>query len=228
MVDAAEADIVRPTVAADRPNRLLRQVFLILEDILDIRGLLTLLELRDQRARNRAGLFTLFPVVQICSDGVNRNPCVLQVLHADEQFFSNRVLRMEETVSKLGVILEQRVFPSRAKAALIAAIRQDGCAAAVSGRTAGRVANIHMVSHKLADQLDIGGLRAARTSCGELEVGLCKLDGLDALVADDVLFHVGLIHGDLVEVLLFRLHFVKRGHNQGVLRWAHSQAHAAA
>jgi len=120
------------------------------------------------------------------------------------------------------------VFPGGAEVAVVPAVGQNGCAAAVSGGAACGLADIHPVAHQLADQLEIGGFGAARTCRGELEVGLCKLNGLYILAADSILLQIGLVHGDFIEIALLRLHLLEGRHDQGFLGRACRQAHAAA
>ena len=135
---------------------------------------------------------------------------------------------MVEAERELCVVLEQRVLPRRAVTLAVAAVRQDRCAAADRGRAACCVADVHAVAEQLAEQLDIGRLGAACAGGGELEVGLCELNILDALVADDVLLEVAFVHCNVVEQRLLGLHLLERRPRQRVLCRARGQAHAAA
>ena len=110
MVDAAEADVVGPAVAADRPDRLLREEFAVVEDVLDLVGLLSLLERCDERVGNFAGLLAVVPVCKVCRCFLSRNACVLQRLDADEQLLADGVLCVIEAERELCVVLEQRQY----------------------------------------------------------------------------------------------------------------------
>ena len=73
MVDAAEADIIGPAVAADGPHGLLRQELLVLQDIPDLRRLLNGLQSGNQRVGDGPGLLGILPAGQIGLHGLRRD-----------------------------------------------------------------------------------------------------------------------------------------------------------
>ncbi|MPN06581.1 hypothetical protein SDC9_153837 [bioreactor metagenome] len=228
MVDAAKADIIGPSVTAKRPDRLLGQILLIVQNKFHIRGLCAGFQCGNERIGDLTGLFLVVPIGQITVDGVHSHAGIFHSFQMSEDLPADGVLRMEEPIGKLRIVLKQGMLPGGAKATAVTAVGQNGRSAAVSGRAARGVADIHAVAHQLADQLDVGGLGAA-CACGrELEVRLCELDILDRFAADDILFQIGFIHGDLVEVALLRLHLLKGRHDQRLLGRAYRQAHATA
>ena len=141
---------------------------------------------------------------------------------------------MEIAVGKLRIVLKQRMLPRRSPTAAVLAIGQDRRAAADSGRAARRVSGVQPVADHLAKQLDIGCLSTTRARRRELEIRLCELDVFDRLVVDNVLFQVFVVHCNNIEVVLFRLHLLKRRHGKCIrqlfvlVRRAGRQAHAAA
>ena len=227
MIDAAEADVVGPAIAADGPHGLLGQVLLVIQDVLSILAFPGGLQSRDQRVGHATGLLFVRPVSHIVVNGLHSHTGCLQALHADEQLLADGILSVEEAEGELGIVLKQGMLPGRTKAAVILAVGQDGGTAAVSGRTAGSVANVHPLTHQLADQLDIGGLGTAGAGGGELEIGLGKLDGLHVLAVDDILLQVALVHGHLIEADLLLFHFLEGGHGEGILHRASLQAYTA-
>ena len=228
MIDAAVADIVGPAVTAHSPHGLLSQIFLVLQDVLHVLGLLCLFQSGDQSVRDGTGGLRLLPAVLIGLHSLHGDTGGLDGLQTDQQLFADGVLCVEEAVGKLSVVLKQRVLPSGAVTLTVLAVGQDGGAAGDGGGAAGSVADVHPIAEQLAQQLDIGSLSAASAGGGELEVGLCELDVLHALVIDNVLLQVAFVHGHLVEEGLLGLHVLEGGHGESTLGGAGGQAHAAA
>ena len=96
MVDAAEADVVCPAVAADRPDGLLCEEFAVVEDVLDLVGLLCCFESCNQLVGNLTGLLAVVPVSEVCRCFLSRNAGVLQRLDTDEQLLADGILCVEE------------------------------------------------------------------------------------------------------------------------------------
>ena len=63
VIDAAEADVVGPAVAADGPDGLLGEILTVLQDIGHIFGLLALLQGGDQGVGHGAGLSPSFQLL---------------------------------------------------------------------------------------------------------------------------------------------------------------------
>ena len=228
MVDAAEADVIRPAVAAHSPDRLLGQIGSALKDVFHVLRLLGLFQRGQQRVCDGAGALVLIPPVLVGLHSLCGNTRGLDGVQTEQQLLTDGVLRVEEAVGKLGVVLKQGVLPRGAVTLAVLAIGQDGCAAADGGGAARGVAHIHVVAEQLAQQLDICRLRAAGTGGGELEVGLGELGTLHALVADDILLQVLLVHSHMIEQRLLGLHLLEGSHGQRALGGTGCQAHAAA
>ncbi|MPM79990.1 hypothetical protein SDC9_127033 [bioreactor metagenome] len=153
MVDAAKADVIGPAVAAHGPNGFLCEIFPAVQNKLNLLRLLAALQRGNQRVGHGAGLALVLPAGKIRLDFGSGGPGGLQVLQPQEQLLADGVLRVEEAIGKLGVVLEQGVLPRGAKAALVTAVGQDGGAAAVCRGAARSVADVHVVAHKLAHKL---------------------------------------------------------------------------
>ena len=150
MVDAAEADIVSPAVAADGPHGLLGQIFLIFQNVLHVLSLLGLFQGSQQSVGDGAGGLGLLPAVLVGFHSLHSDAGSLDGVQTDQQFLADGILCVEEAVGKLGVILEQGVFPCGAVAVAVLAVGQDGSAAGNGGGAAGSVANIHPITEQLA------------------------------------------------------------------------------
>ncbi len=100
-----------------------------------------------------------------------------------------------EPQAELGVVLEQRVGPGRPAPLRVGRPRGRGEVAAVDGGTAGRVGDHRAVAEQLGEELEVGGLAAARARARELEEWLEELGA-----ADGAEVHAGAVgHGQGLE-----------------------------
>ena len=105
-----------------------------------------------------------------------------------EQGASPCLLRFEtepDAETELGVVLEQRVAPSRPAPFGVGRPRRRRQVAAVDRRAAGGIGHEHAVPEQLAGQLQVGRLAAAVTGSGELEQGLESLGALHRVVRQE-------------------------------------------
>ena len=79
VVDAAEADVIGPAVAADGPDGLLGQIRLVFQDKFAVRRLFADLQRGDERIGHRAGLFLIVPAGQVGVDRISRRTGALHV-----------------------------------------------------------------------------------------------------------------------------------------------------
>ena len=144
MVNTAEADVISPTVAAEDPNRLLREVFLMSQNVL-------------AECAICAGFFNgvcqclrsvciLSAVFKRCKVSVCRrlNVCACFVRLSDLLNFAYKTvadsfLTEVHTVAVLCVILKQRVSPCRTVALGVCGVRRGSGRTAPNGRAAGSV-----------------------------------------------------------------------------------------
>ncbi|CAN3961830.1 Transcriptional regulator, partial [Dysosmobacter welbionis] len=96
VIDAAEADVVGPAVAADGPDGLLGEILTVLQDIGHIFGLLALLQGGDQGVGHGAGLLSVVPVVDVVLDLRRGDVGVLHALQPDQQLLADGILSVEE------------------------------------------------------------------------------------------------------------------------------------
>ena len=215
VIQAAVADIVGPAVAAERPDALLGQELLILAD----EGGFLAVVVRDrgeQRIGNLAGYGRIVALFEVSLAGIPGNAAFCQRVYLVNQLVLDCFLAEQVAECVLRVILEQAHRPCGAVAVLVRAVRGGRGRAAVSGRAAGCVGNIHAVAEQLGDQLDVRGLAAACACAGELEVGLRKLGVLDGLVVYCVLLDFDLVHCIVPVVALGKLGR-ERLHNKRLL-----------
>ena len=181
VVDAAEADIIGPAVAADGPDGLLSQVFLVLQDVLDYPRSARWPPERRSGRQTRRGTSPVVPVGLVIVDDQQAMPASFS---ASMRISSSLRMASWAWKSRRRIRRYPRTgnAPSGAAALDVLAVGQDGSAAGDGGGAASGVAGIHPIAHQLAEQLDVGGLRAASAGGRELEVGLGELDVLTLLL----------------------------------------------
>ena len=125
VIQAAEADIIGPAVAAEGPHGLFAQELLVLQDkchrCLVLRVAIQGFQGFHQIVRHLAGDLGVISAVQIGLAGVRSHTGILQGLHGSYQLTVDSVVRFQEAVVKLGGVLEQRLLPGSTEAALILA-----------------------------------------------------------------------------------------------------------
>ena len=128
MVNAAEADIVCPAVAAEDPDGLLGEVFLVLENVESCRAVaIELFELCD----NSLGSCAVLLAVVLCSDEFcNSSLYAFRSLFVCSDFFevsdkslTDSLLTEVHTKAVLSVILKQGVSPCRTVTLSVCGIR---------------------------------------------------------------------------------------------------------
>ena len=177
VVEAAEADVIRPAVAAEDPEGLLGEVGLVGENRLG--GVAVgLLELGDVGGSGglaglgvRAGLE---PGGRSLLQGVGRAVGLEELLGLGDDLLLDGVIAKGETQAVLGVVLEEGVVPRRTVAAGVDVERRRGGRVAPDRGAAGGVGDEHAVTADLRDETCVRGLGAAGAGAGELEVRLAR------------------------------------------------------
>ena len=215
VIQAAEADIIRPAVAAEDPVRLLCKELLVFQELRAALAGSILLQFSDKRLRSSGVRLAvvLRGEVRLASRLLFRI-CrrIHQLFDTRDESLADRVVTQRHAQAVLGVVLEEAVCPRRAMAGvLVDSIRRRGSRAAPDGRAAGRVGNKHPLAEELRDQTRIRRLRAASAGARELKQRLVELAALDGVLRH----HAGLL-GDignrvverrlLVGLRLLRLH----------------------
>ena len=199
VVEAAEADVVGPPVAADDPHTLAGEAAGERQQVAG--GLRTGAVAGGewlQRLAQRGDPLTLGadadlgPLVggedrvdEVRTDGAG---------HPLEQRGGEGRLRLQteaQAEPELGVVLEQRVAPRRAATLVVDGPRRRRQVAAVDRRAAGGVGDHHAVAEQLGGQLDVRRLAAAGAGTGELEQRLQGLRALDRVVRQQVAVELG-------------------------------------
>ena len=191
VVEAAESDIIAPTVAAEDPLALLDEAVTELEELLaDIAA--ALLHQRDELVGNLLGLEGALAVGDpLVEEGLDFGAAAV----AGEAFLHNALHAVAHlasggghTEAELGVVLEEGVGPGGTEAAaVVAAVRSGRSRAAVDGGAARGVGHHHLLTEELGDALQVRGLAAAGAGAAELEQRLCELAVLDVgLLVDEV------------------------------------------
>ncbi len=224
MVQAAEADVVGPAVAADDPDGLLHQniavsfdsfqhFFQIAGGCCDGRGE----ELPDP-GRRLLGDLGIVDVVHPKPEGflqLSRDVLLQQPFHQLSQLASAGAQGQVHAVAELRIVFEEGVGPARSMPVLVKGVRAGGGAAAVDGGAARGVGDDHPVAEELGGQLDVGGLAAAGTGSGELEERLPELAALH-VVGRDMGTAVRQAHGEGPVLMLHFGVFGQRLHDQGL------------
>jgi len=241
MIQAAIANVVRPAVAAKNPHGLLDQHIVIVYH--------KLVQRVGFAAAAAAFVHRLFVGhAQFVGRGLGSIP----VVHCGKpfgggffqaprggrihvgQFFDDfgqlspaLFYRQLHTHPIFGVVLKQRVRPSRALPLAVGGVGHRRRGTAPNGGTARGVGNIHTVTKQLGNQLGVRRFAATRASAGELQQGLFKLAALDGFYIHRVLFMRqgnGIVPvGDFVFLAFQRFH-----DQRFFLGRAFQHAHAAA
>ena len=190
MIQAAEADIVSPAVAAQDPHGLLGQVILILQDLRSQSASLALAALDHTSFQSSDVILSGLIVGSAVSHGIQ--PLLASfldlsggILHSNQllselsQTAADSVLSQGHAQTKLSVILEQGVLPSGAVASLVHSVRSGRCGTAPDRGAASGVGNEHLVAEQLSSQLGVRSLAAAAAGAGELQQGLLELAALN-------------------------------------------------
>ena len=202
VVEAAESDVVAPTVAAEDPLALLDEAVTELEELLaDVAA--ALLHQRDELVGDFLGLEGAFAVLNpLGEEGLDFGAAAV----AGEAFLHDALHAVAHlagggghTETELSVVLKERVGPSRTEAAaVVLAIRCGRSRAAIDGGAARGVGHHHLLTEELGDALEVRGLAAAGAGTAELEQRLCELAVLDVgFLVDEVVLVGDLLLGIL-------------------------------
>ena len=180
VVQSAGPDVVGPAVAADDPDAAPHQLVDHAAQVDDgriglvIQGVQTAAQLVDPRALG--GVFRL-PALGRTENLVDQlRPDLLA--QPDEALAGQRPVLVggqPEPEAELCVVLEQRVGPGRPPARGVDRPGGGGQVAAVDRGAAGGVGDHQAVAEELREELQVGGLPAARAGSGELEERLQEL-----------------------------------------------------
>ena len=197
VIQAAEADIIGPAVAAEDPDGLLDEDVLVLQHFARSRARVTiaLLAVLDPvgfplgaghvktfLARGNQLLGGGFGQVRVLG--------VLEPFLAGQLQFRRGILDTDQffnglgqlgaalvdgqvhAEAELGVVFKQAVCPGGAVTFIVHCIGYRGGGTAVDGAAAGGVGDDHPVAEQLGRKLHVGGLAAAGAGAGELKQGL--------------------------------------------------------
>ena len=184
MVQATEADVVRPPVSADDPDPLAHQGVGDREQLAG-RGRAVDRRATDDRAElllqlghafalcEHAGFARLVRVEdgvgEVTTDGFAR------AIRAGSSPSSLGLEAEAHAEPELGVVLEQAVVPRRPAPLAVGRPRRSGQVAAIDRRATGGIGDDHPVAEQLRHELDVWRLAAPSTGAGELEQRLERL-----------------------------------------------------
>ncbi len=235
MVQTAVTDVERPTVAAENPDGLLRQVGLVLEDFLGELGRFALAggdggKLLDEHIGGFASGMLVAASLKPRLGGVGNvglNASRDELLGVSCEHVVHGLVAKQHTHAVLGVVLEQRVRPRRAMALLVHRVRRRSRRSTPNRRTTRGVGDVHMVAVELRDKTRVRRLCATGAGARELKQRLLELAAAQGLVLDRRL--VGNLGHAVVENALLS-HFALGAHHgkrvEGTSAYAHAAAHA--
>ena len=171
MVQATEADVVGPAVAADDPDALAHQVVGDGEQpprafVVDA-AQQHLQLLHPAPLFHDAGLIRLVGSEQVLEQ--LRLELVTQLGQQHLGLVNVLVDGKAEAQAELGIVLEQRVVPGRPPPFRVGRVGGGGQVPAVDGGAAGGIGDEHAVTEHLSGKTDVGRLAAAQAGAGELE-----------------------------------------------------------
>jgi hypothetical protein len=186
VVQAAEADVVGPSVAAQNPHALANQRVGDGQQVARF-GRVVAGQLLAQREHALALLVDLGSVfcgrVRIAATSSSPISGASRVTSSRQTPSAGRAPR-PHAEAELGVVFKQRVGPRRPAPSGVLGVRRGGQVAAVDRRAAGGVGDIHAVAEELRQQLDVRRLAAARAGAGELKQRLQQLHVLHLRVRE--------------------------------------------
>ena len=163
MVNAAETDIVSPSVAAEDPLGFLCQIIFLGKDC--FRSVASArLESRHQLIGGRSVSYAACEGIQPLFCGSFHIFIVAVGNHILDLLFqavADGFLSQQHTVTELCVILKQGIGPCRALSFGVYGVRCGRCGVTPDGGTARRIGNIHMIAEKLGNQFRVGRLTTA-------------------------------------------------------------------
>ena len=187
MVQAAEADVVGPTVTSVHPERLAGEHVAHRKELAGS-GAPLLLKERDERIGRGTGRRQVVEGGQEGVAGFAERPggCGGEGFGFLPQQGAPLLHRQAHAQAELGVILEEAVGPRRAEAAAVDRIRYAGHSSAPGLRAASGVGPVDTVTEKLGEELGIRGLATSRAGCRELEQRAAELASLDSIWIEKV------------------------------------------
>ena len=220
VVQAAEADIVSPAVAAEDPEGLLGQVGLVGEDGLGGVGAVGLegLDVGGGSSLGGGGVagVGVEPSLGSGLEGLAHAVGLEQRLGVGDELVVDGLVADLKTEAVLGVVLEQGVVPRGTVALGVDRVGRGRGRVAPDGGAAGGVGDEHAVAGDLGHEASVAGLGAAGAGAGELEERLLELRALG--VGGDGLGLLGDLGDAVVEDLLLGKLLLLRDHGEGVLR----------
>ena len=236
VVQAAEADVVGPAVAAEDPDGLLGEVLLVSQDLAaQLAGVALasgdngVLQGGDELLGGLAvGLAVVHGVQPVLGGGLQIG---VGPLHGQQgvglvhQAVADGFLAQVHTEAMLGVVFKQGVGPGGAVAFLVGAVGRSSGGTAPDGGAAGGVGDIHPIAEELGHEAGIAGLGAAGAGAGELQQRGAELAALDGVILQlGLLGNLG--HAVVEDILLGEL-LLLADHGQSLDR-ADAHADAAA
>ena len=233
VVESAVADVVGPAVAAEDPEGLLGEVLGVLEDGLCV-GAAGLGDGGEDCLERLGGVLAGLGVVHGVEPGVGHGGELSvgalvgeHVLGVLDELGANGFVAKLHAHAELGVVLEERVAPSRAVPVLVRGVRRGGRGVTPDGGAAGGVGDEHAVAEELGHKASVRSLGAAGAGAGELEQRGLELAALERVV--DSLGLLGDVLDAVVEDLLLVELALGGNHRDGAglaLADAHAAAHA--
>ncbi|KAF5044330.1 hypothetical protein DSECCO2_492900 [anaerobic digester metagenome] len=189
MVQPAIADIVGPTVAAEDPEGILGEEFLVLVDLVEKRVAVH----EGQDVTNGVavffGFFSVAAVFEPALEGFGQIFGQLAFQSLDDQVDQLGLtlgIGHLYAVSELGGVLEQGVAPGRAVPFGVDRVGSGRSGSAPDGGAARGVGDDHALAEELGQHLDVGGFAAARAGAGEFHQRLLELAALDGVATGQV------------------------------------------
>ena len=232
VIQAAEADIVSPAVAAEDPDGLFARYSLCWRTSL-------------QASQPAAAPFSSSAISALAGSAFAA-PLSLVSIKVLMAFFrsseapsapaisssleiralTDRQLAVVHAKAVLCVVLEQAVRPSRAVAVLVNGVRAGSSRAAPDRRATGCVGDIHTVAADLSNQAGIRSLGAACAGAGELKQRLLELAVLDRIYGNHIRL-LGNLGDAVIEGILLGSFLLLRNHGERLGR-AHAYTDRAA
>ena len=181
VVEAAESDIIAPTVTAEDPLALLDEAVTELEELLaDVAA--AGLHQRDELVGDFLGAESVLAVLDpLGEEGLDFGAAAVALqafLHNALHAVAHLAGGGGHTETELSVVLKQRVGPGGAEAAaVVLAVGGGRSRAAVDGGAARGVGHHHLLAEELGDALQVRGLAAAGAGAASPTRFYCPQDG---------------------------------------------------
>ena len=187
VIQSAVTDVVCPTVAAEDPNGLLNYAVCAVFDCgksgLEFafgfgNGVIEVSVYGSLNFLGNVCVFHIFEPEFKCVAYARACAEFDSLIHKGSESCSASFVSEIHAVTKLCIVLEERVAPGGTVAVFIEGVRAGGSGAAVNGRTSGSVSNYHSVTEELSDKFYIRSFAATCASAGEFKQRLKELAAL--------------------------------------------------